>query len=137
MITGDCIADIGIVALTGKNGVLTAAFKCFWRILFSTAQDAKAVSKRLHRVPTFLNNSIDQCTCIRTDHRGLMLEKRNIPIAIILVFCRHVARNNNSVFRCITSLVGSDMVSLFVINIDFLFACPDLKLLPQIFPCML
>lgn len=77
MITGDCIADIGIVALTGQNGVLTAAFKCFWRILFSTAQDAKAASERLHRVPAFLNNSIDQCTCIGTDRRGCELKQKS------------------------------------------------------------
>ena len=62
-----------------------------------------------------------------------MLEVWNVPVAIILVFSRHITWNNAPVFWSITAFVGADEVPLFVINIDLFFTCPDFNFLPEIF----
>lgn len=133
VICGDRVTDIRIVTFACQNGILTTAFQRFRRIFLRTAQDPKAASERLYRILALLNNSIDQNACIRTDRGGFMLEVWNVPVAIILVFSRHITWNNAPVFWSITAFVGADEVPLFVINIDLFFTCPDFNFLPEIF----
>ena len=119
--------NVGIVALSVKNGVVAAFFQRFLSVLFGKVEYTVASVERLNRVLELFHHPLNEVFRIRASTLGLCQKIRLVPVSVITVLLQHIGGDNDLAFRGVASVVGTDKISFFDINIDLFGSGTDLQ----------
>ena len=129
---GGGVGDIGVIALSAEDGIVTARFQSELTVLLREAQNAEAAAEELYRIVKLFDHALNQDFRFKTDALGFRQKIRLVPVPIVAVFPGHIGGDDHPAFRRIAPVMGAHKVAVLVVPINLRCSGTDLKRLLEI-----